>query len=183
MNKILLLSILFTVNITAFASMDYDKLPTEKNVEIAKFTGKWYTITALPLFFNRKCLGQTAEYEILNSESISVFNTYIKKEGKKDSTISGKAIIKDSKSNAELNVYFDSFFFKLANKLFNVEADYNIIKLDPNYEYVIVGGNNRKSLWIMSRRPSMPEELLLEYIQYAKDLGFDTKELRLSTRF
>jgi lipocalin len=47
----------------------------------------------------------------------------------------------------------------------------------------MVGSSNRKSLWIMSRGPSMPEEVLTEYVALAKELGFNTKKLKRSTRF
>jgi lipocalin len=44
----------------------------------------------------------------------------------------------------------------------------------------MVGSKDRKSLWIMSRRPDMPEDVLAEYTELAKKEGFNTKKLVIS---
>ena len=68
---------------------------------------------------------------------------------------------------------FNNFF----TRLFRVKGDYTIIKLDENYEYVMIGSKNRKTLWIMSRRPEMAEEVLTEYKDFAKKEGFKIENL------
>jgi len=153
-------------------------LPTPDYVDVEKYVGKWYAVSALPQFFSGRCAGQTAEYDILDSDTVSVLNTCIKKNGRLK-TIEGQASVTNKSTNAELEVTFNNFF----TKLFNVKGEYVIIKLDENYEYVMVGSSNRKSLWIMSRTPSMPESVLAEYVGLAKSLGFNTKKLKTSTRF
>ncbi len=147
-------------------------LTTSPYVDVERYVGKWYAITSLPQFFTKNCKAQTADYTIINEKTISVLNTCFKAKGKV-TTIVGKAIVINPKTNAELIVTFNNFF----TRLFRVKGDYIIIKLDENYEYVIVGTKNRKSLWIMSRRPDMPEETLNEYIEFAKKEGFNTKHL------
>lgn len=131
------------------------ELRTVDHVEVPRYIGKWYAISALPQFFTRNCLGQTADYAIINSQTISVLNTCLKKKGKK-TTISGEAAVANSQTNAELDVRFNNFF----TRLFRVVGDYNIIKLDPNYQFVMIGSRDRKSLWIMSRTPKMPQQIL-----------------------
>lgn len=167
---IVFMGILFA-NLT-FASSDLKPLPTAPYVDVSRYVGKWFVITTLPQFFTKNCLGQTAEYKALSPNSVSVLNTCYKK-NKKTGTISGKAVVTNARTNSELVVTFDSFF----TKLFRVKGDYNIIIIDPNYEYVMVGSKNRKSLWIMSRKPSMPQELLQKYVSYARSLGFDISKL------
>tara|TARA_Y100001954_G_scaffold134205_1_gene143358 strand:+ start:5132 stop:5662 length:531 start_codon:yes stop_codon:yes gene_type:complete len=148
---------------------------TKKIVDVESFVGKWYTISSLPQFFNRKCLLQTAEYKIVSEEEISLLNTCYKKRNK-TSTISGQAKIVNFETNSELEVSFNSFF----TRLFRVKADYNIIKIDDDYQYVMVGGRGRSDLWIMSKTLSMPRELYNEYVSYAKELGYPVKKLRFS---
>ncbi len=159
-----------------FASYLYaGDLPTARNVNVSRYVGKWYAQYALPQFFTCKCIGQTAEYEIIDEKTISVLNTCLKKKGV--STISGKAVVVNPGDNSKLIVTFDNFF----TRLFRVKGDYQIIKLDENYEYVLVGSNNRKSLWILSRSSlDLPEQVKLEFFQAAKDLGFDTGKLKKS---
>ena len=166
--RIIFLSLIFTLSCQGKPL----PLPTVDYVDVEQYIGKWYAISALPQFFTRNCLAQTAEYEIINDETISVLNTCLKKKGKK-TTINGKAVIINKESNAELIVTFDNFF----TRLFNVKGDYNIIKLDDLYDFVIVGTKDRSSLWIMSRNPTMPEEVLEEYIAFAQQLGYPTDKL------
>ncbi len=161
----LLVSIMFSFSLWA------QVLTTASYVDVNRYIGKWYAISSLPQFFTRHCLGQTADYEIIDEKSISVLNTCLK--GKGTTTISGKAVVKNPKTNAELVVTFNNFF----TRLFRVKGDYTIIKLDENYEYVMVGSKDRRSLWIMSRRPDMPEEVLNEYKEFAEKEGFNISRL------
>lgn len=147
------------------------ELRTASSVDIGRYVGKWYTITSLPQFFSKNCKAQTAEYEVINEKTISVFNTCIK--GKETTTISGKAVVKNPKTNAELIVTFNNFF----TRLFRVKGDYTIIKLDENYEHVLVGSKDRKSLWVLSRTPDMPESKIEEYVAIASEEGFPVQKL------
>lgn len=150
----------------------HGKLPTADHVEVDKYIGKWYAIKAMPQFFTRKCIGQTADYGIINSTKISVLNTCLKAKGKIQ-TIQGQAVVKNLDTNAELEVTFNNFF----TRLFRVKGEYTIIKLADDYSSVMVGESSRKSLWIMSRKPTLESEVLEEYIQLADELGFPTDKL------
>ncbi|MFZ8932296.1 MAG: lipocalin family protein [Bacteriovoracaceae bacterium] len=174
MKKLITLALaIFSLNLVAATN-----LPTANYVEIERYVGKWYTITTLPQFFSLNCAGQTAEYEIVAPGKISVLNTCIKRSGK-TRTIEGQAYVTNTLTNAELEVSFNSFF----TRLFKVKGEYIIIKLDRDYEYVMVGSSNRKSLWIMSKSPKMPKKVLNSYIALAKKLGFKTNKLKASTKF
>lgn len=152
-----------------------NNLPTEKNVEISRYVGKWFAHYSLPQFFTRKCLAQTAEYEIIDEGTISVLNTCLKKKGVK--TISGQAAVLNPGENSKLMVTFNNFF----TRLFRVKGDYNIIKLDKDYEFVLIGSNDRQSLWLMSRtEKSIPDNIKLDYFKLAGELGFDTSKLTKS---
>jgi apolipoprotein D and lipocalin family protein len=150
------------------------ELRTVDYVDISRYVGKWYAISALPQFFTRKCIAQTAEYAVVNQQTVSVVNTCLK--GKGQTTITGEAVVSNSATNAELDVRFNNFF----TRLFRVVGDYNIIKLDSDYQYVTVGSRDRKSLWIMSRTPSMPQKIYEEYVKDALAQKFSVDELVLS---
>jgi apolipoprotein D and lipocalin family protein len=152
-------------------ALEAQVLRTESHVNVEEYVGKWYALKSLPQFFTRKCEAQTAEYKVIDEKTISVLNTCLEHKGQ--TTIKGKAVVKNLNTNAELIVTFDNFF----TRLFRVKGDYNIIKLDPNYLYVLVGSKDRKSLWIMSRTMSMPEEIMDEYVQIAKEEGFSVNKL------
>lgn len=164
-----IITLIALLSINSFAS---DKLPTVSYVNVADYVGKWYAVESLPQSFTKKCVAQTAEYAVLAADKISVLNTCIKENGS-TKTIEGQAVVANPKTNAELIVTFNNFW----TKLFRVKGDYQILKLDPSYSTVLVGSNNRKSLWILSRTPYVSDEVRAEYIAYAKSLGFDTTKL------
>lgn len=164
-----LLFILLFVSCTSVAGGR--DLPTADFVDIERYLGRWYAVASLPQFFTRNCVGQTADYGAVNSQTISVLNTCLKEKGK--STIKGEAVVKNAQTNAELIVTFDSFF----TRLFRVKGDYTIIRLDPEYRYVLVGSKDRKSLWVLSRTTVMPESELNTYLSEAKELGFPVKKI------
>lgn len=149
-----------------------DPLRTADYVDVNRYIGKWYTIKALPQFFTRNCKGQTAEYDIIDEKTISVLNTCIKKKG--NTTIKGKAVVKNARTNAELVVTFNNFW----TRLFRVKGDYTIIKLDDDYEHVLVGSKDRKSLWILSRHPELPEDVIKDYETTASEEGFEVSRLQ-----
>lgn len=147
---------------------------TNDIIDIQKYIGKWYAVSDIPQFFTRSCLYQTAEYDIKTESEISVKNTCYA--NNKTKTIFGQAKVVNFETNAELIVTFNNFW----TRLFRVRGDYSIIKIDPNYDYVMVGGRDRSNLWIMSRTPGMPQEVYEEYVNVAKELGFNVSQLRKS---
>lgn len=166
-----MISLLMLLSLVSCFQTGGDPLPTANFVEIDRYLGKWYAVTALPQFFTRSCVAQTADYAPLDETSIKVLNTCIKEKG--FSTIKGKARVVNEKTNAELEVTFDNFF----TRLFKVKGDYTIIELDSEYRYVLVGSKDRKSLWMLSRTKTIPDDVRSEYEEIARAEGFPVEEL------
>ncbi len=150
-------------------------LPTVPFVKLEKYVGKWFVISALPQPFSKNCIGQTSEYRMLTKNSLSILKTCIQEKGK-TSTVKGKAIVINPITNSELEVTFENFL----NKLIYKKGDYTIFKIDKNYEFVMVGSKDRKSLSIMSRKSSMPKKVLDQYVDLAKKNGFEVNKLKFS---
>lgn len=172
MKKVLSL-VLFLLSFAACAS-NSAPLPTADFVDVEKYVGKWYAISAMPQFFTRNCKAQTADYGIINPQTISVLNTCLKEKGQ--TTIKGQAVVVNAQTNAELEVTFDNFF----TRLFRVKGDYTIIKLDKDYKFVLIGSKDRKSLWILAREKTMPEEVYELYVEEAKASDFPVEKLKKS---
>jgi apolipoprotein D and lipocalin family protein len=58
-----------------------------------------------------------------------------------------------------------------------IRGDYWILKLDEDYQTVLVGEPSRKYLWVLSRDPHPEQEVVDEYLNYAKTLGFDIRDI------
>lgn len=169
--KLILAAALFSVASVACAGFKKrPPLKTAQNVSLDQYVGKWYAITALPQIFTKFCVAQTADYGLLSDTSISVVNTCIRKRGK-TTDIDGEAQATDV--SGVFSLQFDRWYFKL----FKIRADYNIIKLDPQYRYALIGGQNRRSLWLLSRTKTISDEVYNEYVNFAKEQGFDVSKL------
>ena len=137
---------------------------TELSLE--RYAGTWEEIAHSPNFFQRKCLRSTAEYKVLSSSKVSVHNVCYKRDGS-TSDISGFATIPDAKVPAKLRVRFNFF----------ARGDYWVTHLDPNYEWAVVSGPKKKSIFLLSRTFPMEPQLLATIVAKLKAEGFDVGKL------
>ncbi|WP_233249042.1 lipocalin family protein [Limnohabitans sp. JirII-29] len=136
-------------------------------VDLARYVGKWFEIASFPMFFQRKCVGNTtAEYARNTDGSVAVTNRCDTADG--STQAQGKATVVEGTGNAQLKV---SFFWPF-------RADYWVIALDPEYRWAVVGNPNRKYLWVLSRTPTLQPELMDAALLSAKTQGFDLSQLK-----
>ncbi|PKL82740.1 MAG: hypothetical protein CVV24_08535 [Ignavibacteriae bacterium HGW-Ignavibacteriae-3] len=150
-------------------SSNYAPLDVVEKVDVNRYLGKWYEIALLPNSFQKGCNCTSAEYSLIDSETIRVVNTCRKDSvtGETD-TANGKAFIVEGSNNAKLRVQF----------FWPFRGDYWIIDLDKdNYEYAVVGTPSRKYMWILSRTPKMNEDLFNSLVEKCKTKGFDVSKM------
>jgi apolipoprotein D and lipocalin family protein len=136
------------------------------DVDFTKYSGLWHEVAHSPNFFQKGCLRSTAEYQIIDGSSVSVYNVCYKENGKK-SDISGVARVKDSAVPAKLKVKFNFF----------ARGDYWIIDLDDNYQWAVVSAPKKKNLFILSRTFPMDQVVLKDILLKLKTQGFETDKL------
>ena len=142
-------------------------LATVQEVDIARYAGLWYEIAAIPMWFQRNCLGDTtARYTPNPDGTIDVLNRCRTSEGTNEAH--GLARIVDTQSNARLEV---SFFSILGWR--PVWGDYWIIALAPDYSWAVVGGPERRHGWILARTPELETATLATIHQRLEELGYD----------
>jgi len=57
-------------------------------------------------------------------------------------------------------------------------GSYIIFELDKkNYQYAFVSGPNTSYLWLLSRTPTVDQEVLDRFKKRSQELGFDTSKL------
>jgi apolipoprotein D and lipocalin family protein len=137
-------------------------------VDLGSYTGRWYEIARYPNSFERGCVGVTADYSLRQDGRINVLNTC--REGSLEGnvrTIEGVARVVDSSTNAKLAVTFFGPF----------EGDYWILELGNDYEYAVVGDPSRKFLWILSREPTLDENLYDDIVSRLPEKGYDPERL------
>ncbi|GMV99606.1 MAG: hypothetical protein AMXMBFR84_07450 [Candidatus Hydrogenedentota bacterium] len=141
-------------------------------VDLQKYAGLWYQIAAYPQFFNLGLAGVTAEYSINDDGTVRVFNRGLQGglEGP-ETTIEGTARIVDAQTNAKLAVRFN---FPLGS-LF--EGEYWIITLDSDYTYAVVSDSRKASLFILSRTPTLSQDITEQILTDLETRGFDIGKL------
>jgi apolipoprotein D and lipocalin family protein len=61
-------------------------------------------------------------------------------------------------------------------------SDYWVIGLDADYRWAVVGNPNRNYLWVLSRTPQLPKELLDAALKAAVAQGYDLAQLRYTAQ-
>lgn len=157
--------ILILFNIT---TMQAQKMETVPNVDLNKYTGKWYEIASFPQRFQKGCNCTTAEYTSTDKGYIIVENRCNKDSiDGPESYIKGKAFVEKNSGNAKLKV---QFFWPFKGK-------YWIIDLADDYSYAVVSHPNKKYLWILSRTPQMNDVVYKQIIARLQEKGLATENL------
>ena len=156
----------------AAAGADLRVVPS---VDVARYLGTWYEIASIPVSFQAFCAGgTTATYTLLPDGKIEVLNQCYTAAGERKEAI-GRAWVADKATGAKLKVSFVSFL-----GLWLFAADYWIIDLGTDYEYAVVGHPNRNYGWILSRTPTLPEEVLAGIKARLTAQGYDVARFRMT---
>lgn len=147
---------------------------TVATVDINRYLGLWYQVAGYPFFPTNDLVGVTAEYALLESGNIRVFNRgFVGDFDGPEDTIIGDARVADSDTNAKLAVRFP----EVLGGIF--EAEYWIIRLDEeNYNWAVVSDSRRSTLFILSRTPTINATLLAELLDSLSMDGFDVDRIR-----
>lgn len=133
----------------------------------AKYLGKWYEIARLDFKFERNLNNTTAEYSIRDDGKIKVDNNGFNTKKEKWVQANGKAKFVSDEKIAMLKVSFFGPFY----------SGYNVIAIDENYQYALVAGASLKFLWILSRETTIPEDIKVNYLKLAEEIGYNTADL------
>lgn len=155
---------------SAVAALPIRSVP---ELDISRYAGHWHEIAHLPVFFQRKCVGDiTAAYTLREDSMIGVVNACRTADGELDSS---EGIARSVEGHpGRLQVRFAPNWLSW---LPMVWADYWVVDLDPGYQWAVVGSPNRKYLWILSRTPTMERALFEQIKARAEKMGFDLEPL------
>jgi apolipoprotein D and lipocalin family protein len=154
------------VGVWAEPSKPLDLVPV---LDAERYLGRWYEVARYQHSFEKTLVGATAEYALRNDGKISVLNSGFKKtlDGKY-TDIKAVAWIPDSTVPGALKVKFFGLF----------TADYLVFGLDAeNYRWALVGANDRKFLWFLSRTPEVEPALFEKMKEIATAQGYDLSKL------
>jgi len=140
--------------------------PVQK-VDIVSFAGKWYSLYSIPTLMDKNWRETTETYVIHPDGYYAVFTTYKLIGNEERKYIRSKLFVVRGTGNAEMKAQF----------VWPFKADYWVIELADDYSYMVVGHPKHKFLFVMSRKPTLPEDLLSEIINRCHKKGYDTSKL------
>lgn len=138
-----------------------------ENFDAKRYLGRWYEIARFDHSFERGLDQVTATYSTLDDGGIQVINRgFNANRGKWQQSI-GKAYFTGSPDRAALKVSFFGPFY----------GGYNVIALDKDYQHALVCGPDRDYLWILSRTPTISDEVKQQMLSAAIRQGFKVEKL------
>jgi len=159
--------VLITLAAVSFVNVHQGEPLTIKDVDVARYMGMWYAVASTPTTFEKGCVqGTTAYYRLLPNGRVEVTNTCYDAAGKA-SRVVGRAWIPDGSESGKLKV---SFVRLLGIWLF--PADYWILDLAADYSYAVVGHPEQKFGWILSRTPTLADDVLAGLTSRLEQKGY-----------
>ncbi|HIW66021.1 MAG TPA: lipocalin family protein [Candidatus Alistipes intestinipullorum] len=135
------------------------------NFDLERYMGTWYEIARFDHSFERGIEAAKACYTLQPDGRVTVENSGVDARTGEARVAHGKAHATDVPGH--LRVSFFWIFY----------SDYNVMELDPDYRWALVGSRSPNYLWILSRTPALPQETLDEILRLARARGYDTDKL------
>jgi apolipoprotein D and lipocalin family protein len=139
------------------------------NFELEPYLGTWYEIARLDHSFERGLSNVTASYSLREDGGVAVLNRGYRADKDEWDEARGKAYFIGDPGIGRLKVSFFGPFY----------GAYNVFALGDNYEFSLVAGPDRSYLWILARKPRLPQAVLDELLSKAAAAGYNTSELIL----
>jgi apolipoprotein D and lipocalin family protein len=138
-----------------------------RGFEVDRYLGTWYEIARLDHSFERDLQQVTAQYSLNADSSVRVINRGFDAQQQQWRQAEGTAKFVEHPDVGHLKVSFFGPFY----------GGYNVLVLDPDYQYALVSGPNRDYLWILARTPTLPQATYDHLLTQAHQMGFDTAKL------
>lgn len=137
------------------------------NFELDRYLGTWYEVARLDHSFERGLSQVSAEYRLKEDGGVQVINRGFNRKEQQWQEAQGKAYFVQSPSQGYLKVSFFGPFY----------GSYVVFELDSNYQYAFVSGPDTDYLWLLSRTPTVPDDVMERFVALSKEKGFDTTKL------
>lgn len=145
-----------------------DDIKPVDNFQLDRYLGSWYEVARLNHSFEKGLSHVTAEYALRDDGGVNVINKGYSADKKQWSTAEGKAYFVGDSDIAHLKVSFFGPFY----------GAYVIFELDAsNYQYAFVTSYNRKFLWLLSRTPTVSDDIMQRFKVLTRQYGFDEQAI------
>jgi len=144
-------------------------IKTMEQVDLDRFMGDWYVVANIPTFIEEGAHNAVETYRKNKDGTIATTFSF-NEDGFKGErvTYNPKGFVKDKKSNAVWGMQF----------IWPIKADYRIVYVDADYTQTIIGRNKRDYVWIMARKPQIPDSDYRKYLTLLEKQGYDISKIK-----
>ena len=143
-------------------------MKTVDYVDIERFMGEWYVIGIIPNFIEKNTINGIESYQLLDNDQIKIDYRFTNPKTNKVKHMQPKGWIYNKETNAEWRVQF----------FWSIKFPYLIIDLNEDYSYTVIGVPNKKFVWIMSRKPEIPDTTYTSILDNLKIIGYDIAKIK-----
>ena len=160
-------SMLTVMLLNACATRPPDNVKPVTSFDIGRYAGRWYEIARTDQRHEKGLVRTQAYYSLNANGSLEVTNRGFNPENNQWEEVVGKARFIGKPTEAALKVSFFGPFY----------GGYNVVALDPAYQWALVVGSSVDSMWILSRKPYLSDEVSGMLLAKARALGVDEDKI------
>ena len=131
--------------------------------DLERYAGRWVELARIDHRFEKGLVQTSAEYTPQADGTVSVVNRGYDPKKQAWRSAEGTARFIGDPDTAALKVSFFGPFY----------GGYNVVALDPNYQWAMVIGSDLDYLWILSRTRALPPGVRNRLMAQARALGVD----------
>ena len=135
--------------------------------DVDRYAGRWYEVARIDHFFEKGLVRTSADYSRNADGTIKVINRGFDPARQRWKESVGKARFVGEPSEAALKVSFFGPFY----------GGYNVVALDPQYQWAMVVGSSLDYFWILSRTPTLAQDVKDKLMDQARALGVDEQQV------
>ena len=160
-------AMLAVVLVRAFATRPPADVTPVHDFDIGRYAGRWYEIARTDQRHEKGLVRTQAHYSLNANGSLEVTNRGFDPQKNEWEEAVGKARFIGEPTEAALKVSFFGPFY----------GGYNVVALDPAYQWALVVGSSVNSIWILSRKPYLSDEVRGLLLSKARALGVDEDKI------
>ncbi len=135
--------------------------------ELERYAGRWYEIARTDQRFEKGLIRTQAHYSPNPNGTLEVTNRGFDPVKNQWEEVTGKARFIGKPAVAAFKVSLFGPFY----------SGYNVVALDPAYQWALVIGSSVDSMWILSRKPYLSDEVRGVLLAKARALGVDEDKI------